>query len=87
MQLTVEGFAGIVKIIKGLADELCQGKLLLSLEGGYNLEALSCSIKATLEILLGNTPSPDPLGKPQGAMMSPNIDPILKEVVARHKLE
>jgi acetoin utilization deacetylase AcuC-like enzyme len=87
MQLTVEGFAGIVKIIKGLADELCQGKLLLSLEGGYNLEALSYSIKATLEILLGNTPSPDPLGKPQGAMMSPNIDLILKEVVARHKLE
>jgi acetoin utilization deacetylase AcuC-like enzyme len=87
MQVTVAGFAGIVSIIKGLADELCQGKLLLTLEGGYNLEALSYSIKATLEILLGNTLSPDPLGKPQEAMMSPNIDPILKEVVARHELE
>jgi acetoin utilization deacetylase AcuC-like enzyme len=86
MQLTCSGFAGIVKIIKDLADELCQGRLLLSLEGGYNLEALSYSIKATLETLLGNTPSTDPLGKPQGAMVSPNIDPILEEVKTKHKL-
>lgn len=86
MQLTCSGFASIVKTIKDLADELCQGRLLLSLEGGYNLEALSYSIKVTLEVLLGATISPDPLGKPQGAMVSPNIDPILEEVVSRHKL-
>ena len=86
MQLTVAGFAGIVSIIKELADELCQGKLLLSLEGGYHLEALSHSIKATLEILLGKSPSPDPLGKPQGAMMSPDISSILEEVKSRHNL-
>ncbi len=86
MQLTVEGFAGIVKTIKVLADELCQGKLLLSLEGGYHLEALSHSIKATLEILLGTSPGPDPLGKPRGMMVPPDIDPILEEVKSTHKL-
>jgi acetoin utilization deacetylase AcuC-like enzyme len=87
MQITVAGFAGIVSIIKELADGLCQGKLLLSLEGGYHLEALSHSIKATLEILLGKSPSPDPLGKPQGALAKPNIDQILEEVKSRHNLE
>ncbi len=87
MQLTCSGFAGIVSIIKELADELCQGKLLLSLEGGYHLEALSHSIKATLEVLLGNTPGADPLGKPRGAMVPPDIDSVLKEVKARHKLK
>jgi len=86
MQLSVSGFAGIVNIIKGLADELCQGKLLLSLEGGYHLQALSHSIKATFEVLLGKSPSPDPLGKPQEMMTSPDVDPILGEVKARHKL-
>ena len=86
MQLTVEGFAGIVKIIKGLADELCHGKLLLSLEGGYNLEALSHSIKATLEVLLGSAPSPDPVGKPREMITPPDIDPILEEVKSTHKL-
>lgn len=86
MQLSVSGFAGIVSIIKVLADELCQGKLLLSLEGGYHLQALSHSIKATFEVLLGKSPSPDPLGKPQEMMTSPDIAPILGEVKARHKL-
>jgi acetoin utilization deacetylase AcuC-like enzyme len=86
MQLTAAGFAGIAIIIKELADELCQGKLLLSLEGGYHLEALSHSIKATLEVLLGDSPSADPLGEPRGAMMSPDISSILEEVITRHKL-
>lgn len=86
MQLTCSGFAGIVSIIKELADELCQGKLLLSLEGGYHLEALSHSIKATLEVLLGNTPGADPLGKPRGATMPPDISSILDEIKSRHKL-
>jgi acetoin utilization deacetylase AcuC-like enzyme len=87
MQLTCSGFAGIVSIIKELADELCQGKLLLSLEGGYHLEALSHSIKATLEVLLGNTPGDDPLGKPRGAMAPPDIDSLLEEIKSTHKLK
>jgi acetoin utilization deacetylase AcuC-like enzyme len=86
MQLSVSGFAGIVSTIKGLADELCEGKLLLSLEGGYHLQALSHSIKATFEVLLGKSPSPDPLGKPKEMMTSPDIGPILEEVKSRHKL-
>jgi len=86
MQLSVSGFAGIVNVIKGLADELCGGKLLLSLEGGYHLQALSHSIKATFEVLLGKSPSPDPLGKPREMMTSADISPILEEVKARHKL-
>jgi len=86
MQLSVSGFAGIVTVIKGLADELCGGKLLLSLEGGYHLQALSYSIKATFEVLLGKSPSPDPLGKPREMMTSADISPILEEVKARHKL-
>jgi acetoin utilization deacetylase AcuC-like enzyme len=86
MQMTVAGFSDIVNIIKKLADELCQGKLLLSLEGGYHLQALSHSIQATFEVLLGKSPSPDPLGKPQEMMMSPDVGPILEEVKSRHKL-
>jgi len=86
MQVTVAGFAGIVGIIKQLADELCQGKLLLSLEGGYHLEALSHSIKATFEKLLGIPLSADPLGRPEGTYISHNIDPVIEQVKARHKL-
>jgi acetoin utilization deacetylase AcuC-like enzyme len=64
-QITVSGFAGVVSLIKQLADELCQGRLLLSLEGGYHLKALSHSVRATFEVLLGMPPGPDPLGDPR----------------------
>ena len=86
MQLTVGGFGSIVSILKELADELCQGKLLLSLEGGYHLKALSLSIRATLEVLLGSPQSADPLGKPLGDVMPRNIDSVLEQVASRHGL-
>jgi len=86
MQLTVDGFANIVSIIKDLADELCQGRLLISLEGGYHLTALSYSIKATLEVLLGLPRSADPLGEPRDSMKPYNVDYIFENVAARHGL-
>ncbi|MBE0480193.1 MAG: histone deacetylase [Dehalococcoidia bacterium] len=80
MQLTVDGLAEIVGIIKGLADELCGGRLLLTLEGGYHLKALAYSIKATLEVLLGGPRSADPLGKPQVTYMPAKIDHIFERL-------
>jgi len=87
MQLTVDGFADIAGIIKRLADELCEGKLLFSLEGGYDPEALSQSIKATLEVLLGIPRGADPLGKPRRDVAPPSIDSILERVKATHNLK
>ncbi len=64
-QITVSGFAGVVGLVKQLADEVCQGRLLLSLEGGYHLKALAHSVRASFEVLLGQQPGPDPLGEPR----------------------
>ena len=63
-RITVSGFAGVVSLVKQLADEVCQGRLLLSLEGGYHPVALAHSIRASLEVLLDQEPGPDPLGPP-----------------------
>ncbi len=38
-----------------LAGEVCQGRLLLVLEGGYHLEGLSLSTQAVLQELLGES--------------------------------
>jgi acetoin utilization deacetylase AcuC-like enzyme len=86
MQMTVDGFAGITGIIKGLADELCGGKLLFSLEGGYHLKALAFSIRACLEVLLDIPLSDDSLGKPSSGAPPVNIDAILAQVAATHSL-
>jgi acetoin utilization deacetylase AcuC-like enzyme len=68
MQMTVEGYAQIARMLKETADELCQGRLVFALEGGYNLQALSHCVRATFEVLLGLPVTPDPLGEPHGKL-------------------
>ncbi|MBA3009881.1 MAG: histone deacetylase [Proteobacteria bacterium] len=55
MRMTADGFAGLTASVKKIADKVCQGKLVMSLEGGYNCEALSTSIKAVLKEMAGIT--------------------------------
>ncbi len=86
MQVTTTGIAKMVKIIKQLADELCQGKIVLTLEGGYNLEALSTSIKATFDVLLGKKEIEDKLGPPKRRSSNPDIAPLIKQLKAIHHL-
>ena len=80
MQVSVTGFARMVKIIKGLADELCDGRLVFSLEGGYNLGALAASVKATFDVLLGKTDIEDLLGQTQRRWSVPDIAPLIREI-------
>jgi acetoin utilization deacetylase AcuC-like enzyme len=62
MLLSVSGYANIVRTLVALAEELCQGRLVLTLEGGYNLGALAASVAATFAVLLGDEQVQDPLG-------------------------
>lgn len=47
----------MTKMIKQLADELCHGRLALSLEGGYELEPLANSATASIVQLLDTAPA------------------------------
>lgn len=53
MRITDQGFAALAQILAGLAAELCPGRLVLSLEGGYNVAALARSVVAVLDSLNG----------------------------------
>lgn len=53
LNLSVEGYARLTKRVMAIADTYAQGRLALTLEGGYDLEALSGSVKATLLTLAG----------------------------------
>jgi len=86
MQVSVTGFAQMVKIIKELADELCSGRLVFTLEGGYNPTALAASVKATFDVLLGNTNIEDPLGKSPRGLAAPSIAPLIKAIKEIHNL-
>ena len=61
MSLTTNGFALLTQRTKALADQLCDGKLILFLEGGYDPLRLSQNVKACTEILreVASTLSPE----------------------------
>ncbi len=86
MQVSTTGFSQMVRIIKGLADELCNSHLVLSLEGGYNLPALTTSVKATFDVLLGNTDIEDSLGQSPRRFETPDIQWLLKRIKETHNL-
>jgi len=53
MGLGDEDFATLARLVRGIAEECCGGRLVAVLEGGYDLEALGRSVAATLRPLMG----------------------------------
>jgi acetoin utilization deacetylase AcuC-like enzyme len=51
MAVTVAGFAELARIVRGLADELAEGRVAAVLEGGYDTDALAKSVLATIAML------------------------------------
>jgi acetoin utilization deacetylase AcuC-like enzyme len=52
LTVTEAGFAELTRIVRGIADQCCRGKIVSALEGGYNLIALGRSVEAHLRALL-----------------------------------
>ena len=52
MRLTEPGFADLTRIVLGAARDLCGGRVVSLLEGGYSLGALAASVEAHLGSLL-----------------------------------
>jgi acetoin utilization deacetylase AcuC-like enzyme len=86
MQLSTSGFIRMVKTIKSLAEEMCNHRLTLVLEGGYNLTALSASVKATFEVLLENDNIEDPLGPSPHGWQPPDIAHLIQRIREVHAL-
>jgi acetoin utilization deacetylase AcuC-like enzyme len=86
MEVSTAGFAEMVRIIKELAAELCHGKIVITLEGGYNLKALATSVKATFDVLLGNSDIEDPLGQPERRWAVSDISDLVTRIKEIHKI-
>ncbi|MFL5250984.1 MAG: histone deacetylase [Myxococcales bacterium] len=53
MDVTSDGFAALCGAVKEVADKHCKDRIVLTLEGGYDLEALARSVRACVEVLAG----------------------------------
>ena len=86
MRVSVKGFAQVVVILKELAAELCQGRLVFTLEGGYNLQVVASSIKAVFDVLMGNSEIDDPLGKESLARKPEGFDEHIEAIKRIHHI-
>jgi acetoin utilization deacetylase AcuC-like enzyme len=86
MRLTLEGYYDIARVIQQLADELCGGRTVYCLEGGYNLKVLSSAVNATFNLWLGEKGFDDPLGPPPNDIRPHGVKELIAEVKKRHGL-
>jgi acetoin utilization deacetylase AcuC-like enzyme len=82
--LTLTGYVQVVRDLIQLAADLCQGRVLFVLEGGYLLEALSFGVLNTLYALLGRDQIEDPLGP--SPRREQDISKLVAQLKALHQL-
>lgn len=85
MLLSTQGYYEIATLLRDLADELCGGRVVYTLEGGYDLTALAWSVRACVDTLIGNEWVPDPLGSGP-RIHGPDIESVLTAVKRVHNL-
>jgi len=83
MLVSTRGYFQIASLLRELAGELCEGRIVYALEGGYDQTALAWSVRACIDTLLGNAFADDPLG-PSPAVRGPDVDGVLAAVKKTH---
>lgn len=84
LRLSLPGYAHISRELIRMANELCDGKIVFVMEGGYDLEALAHGWRNIAHALLGESHVSDPLGLRQGT--EPNIQPLMTYIQDLHSL-
>jgi acetoin utilization deacetylase AcuC-like enzyme len=52
LRVSTKGFARMTRVVKDIAAEYCNGRIVSVLEGGYRLEDLAASVEAHLRVLM-----------------------------------
>jgi acetoin utilization deacetylase AcuC-like enzyme len=84
LQLDLEGYAHLARELIRMANELCDGRVVFVLEGGYDLEVLSHGVLNVAHALLGQDTVIDPLG--EVGMPGQPTDQLVAELLDLHQL-
>ncbi len=85
MVLSVTGYEQLTRMLYELAGEICDGRIVLMLEGGYNLEALGACTVASIQTLMGQSLENDPIGVINAP--EPDISSVITSLRTRHPLQ
>jgi acetoin utilization deacetylase AcuC-like enzyme len=87
LRLSIAGaYTPLLQSARRLAEQLCEGRLVVALEGGYDLDALAYGVDAAARVLLGEEPLPDPLGPPDEQLSVEQVRPLLRAIAQLHGL-
>ncbi len=84
MVLSVSGFVRLTSMLRDFAAEMCDGRLMLVLEGGYNLDAVAASVVGCIHALLGKELETDPLGTITAP--EPELGNLIARIKSQHPL-
>lgn len=57
MKVTSQGFAALTRLLLDLAEEVCGGRIVFALEGGYDLDGLAEAVSLSIQQMLGEGPA------------------------------
>jgi len=84
LQLSTSGYYEIASRLRALAEKVCGGRMLFTLEGGYDPRGLAENVGAVLRACAGLAPGPDQLGP--APRDEPDIGPLISEIRSIHSL-
>jgi len=84
LQLSIKGYTELARKLKAIADLLCDGRVVFTLEGGYHLQVLAHCVLNTCEMLLGSENVVDPLGP--SPWPERDISDLLAQIKSLHGL-
>jgi len=86
LNLTLTGFAHLTRELIRMAEQICGGKIVFAMEGGYNLEVIGTGMANVARCLLGDKDIVDTMGTPRDDS-EPNIDHLIKSLQEVHELD
>ncbi|HEX4207460.1 MAG TPA: histone deacetylase [Ktedonobacteraceae bacterium] len=86
MYLSTAGFAKLNQIILDIAHALCDDRVVMVLEGGYNAEASATCVATCVNLLLGDDAAVDKFGPPPDRDSRINTDVLIAELRRIHGL-
>ena len=84
LQLSHTGYGQLMRALKAIAEKHCGGKMVLTLEGGYDYAALAGGVLTVLRVLLGDEELPDALGP--APRREPDVSGVIERVRRSHSL-
>jgi acetoin utilization deacetylase AcuC-like enzyme len=78
LNVSTAGYTRVASLVIDAARELCEGRIVVTLEGGYDEHALAWCSSALVELVLGLPPVPDP--EPVESRQTPDLGDLFEQV-------